>query len=271
MRYEYKYLVPLAELRTVRAATMPFVKMDEYGEVRGGEYTVRSIYLDTLHLENYLEKIEGIRDRRKLRIRGYNREEPDSAVVLEIKRREGLPLAKHRAPVLFRHLCALLATGDVDRYVRVSSTMPNARVDARRFLYHMHRSGMRPVINVVYDREAFIGRFDPGVRVTFDKHLRSTLFPQIGGLFDDSESRYVFRSHFIMEIKFFGTVMPIWARSLIQRMDRRWQALSKYALCLESHSIRPEDLNVAGMAQSLMAIRSGLFRRAPVVDPLPTP
>jgi hypothetical protein len=268
LRYEYKYLVPLDELTAVRMATMPFVKLDEHGEVQRGQYTVRSIYFDTLHLENYVEKVEGIRDRRKLRIRGYDREGPDTRVVLEIKRREGLPLAKHRAPVLYRDLAALLTTGDINRYVPLSSRMPNARIDARRFLYHMHRSGMRPVINVVYEREAFVGRFDPGVRVTFDKNLRSTLFPRIDGLFDDSETRFVFRSHFIMEVKFFGTVMPVWARSLIQRMDRRWQALSKYALCLQSHSVHPEGLNVAGMAQSLTAIRTGVFQRTQALAPL---
>ena len=71
-----------------------------------------------------------------------------------------------------------------------------------------------------------------------------------------------------MEVKFFGTVMPVWARSLIQRMDRRWQALSKYALCLQSHSVHPEGLNVAGMAQSLTAIRSGVFRRTQALAPL---
>ncbi len=236
-RFEYKYLVPCERLDELRECVRPFVELDKYAERSGGQYTVRSIYFDTPRLSNYLQKIEGLKMRKKLRIRGYNKAAPDSLVFLEIKRRYGVPIAKNRAPLYYRNLPALLATGDYQTYIRKNFGMPNAYEDAQRFLYNMHRHAMRPVVTVVYDREAFVGKFDHTVRVTFDKNLRSEIFPEIDNLYSDAKLRYTHKAHFILEIKFFGSTMPAWGRSIVAQFGLWQKALSKYTMSIDTHEI----------------------------------
>lgn len=248
-RFEYKYLVPNARLPELRARLHPFVELDKYAERAGGEYTVRSIYFDTPRMANYREKLEGLQMRKKLRIRGYNQEEPDSQVFLEIKRRFGIPIAKNRSPLYYRDLPDLLATGDYNVYIRRTSGMPNAVEDAQRFLFNLHRYAMRPVVTVVYDREAYVGKFDHTVRVTFDKNLRSEIFPAIGDLYSNARLRYAHKSHFILEIKFFGAMMPAWGRSVVAQFGLRQQALSKYTISVDTHNIPMEFLSTVSQTR----------------------
>ena len=58
MRQEYKYLVPINKLDKIRNALKPFVKIDPFAENRDNkEYTVKSIYFDSVELDDYNDKI----------------------------------------------------------------------------------------------------------------------------------------------------------------------------------------------------------------------
>jgi len=68
MRLEYKYKIPVSKLDLLRKRISAFVEPDlQYHE--NSEYSVKSIYFDTSQLRFYNEKIEGLKDRRKIRIR----------------------------------------------------------------------------------------------------------------------------------------------------------------------------------------------------------
>ena len=233
MRSEYKYLVPNEVLPELRARIAPFVHLDRHGqgfEERG--YTVRSIYLDTPSLRYYHEKEAGINVRRKLRVRGYNDCKDTGWVFLEIKRKVGDKVKKNRAPVFFRDLTPLFATGDVERYIQTSGHFPRAYDDAQRFFYHVYRYNLRPTHLTVYEREAFLGRFDATLRVTFDRNLRGGFYPSLGDIYREAGSRYVFPGHFIVEVKY-NTRFPAWLRPILGRYSLRRRALSKYCRCAE--------------------------------------
>jgi SPX domain protein involved in polyphosphate accumulation len=82
-----------------------------------GEYTVRSVYYDTPGFHCYQEKMDGVKVRKKFRIRGYNQPAEDSIVFLEIKRKYENFIEKNRAPLLYKDLEALLASPDLDKYI----------------------------------------------------------------------------------------------------------------------------------------------------------
>ena len=72
-RLEYKYLVPVELLPTLRKLILPYVELDYYASISGiGNYTVRTIYFDTSELKYFFDKIEGLEIRKKVRIRVYN-------------------------------------------------------------------------------------------------------------------------------------------------------------------------------------------------------
>ena len=231
-RIEYKYLLPNALIPKVRAEMLPHVEPDLPPGDASSEYTVRSVYFDTPKFDCYEEKADGLRMRNKFRVRGYGRGGTKSGVFLEIKRKCESFIEKHRAPLSHDDLEAFLATRDVDRYI--TKTSGRAKEDALRFLYHYFRHGLRPTVLVVYDREAFKGRFDPSLRITFDKNVRGTAFPALGELFDDHRLKHAMPGSCIFEVKFFRYALPSWVRGLIARYELPRLALSKYAICLES-------------------------------------
>ncbi|MEE4177091.1 MAG: polyphosphate polymerase domain-containing protein [Bacteroides sp.] len=239
LRNEHKYLVPNRLLDPLRSRVNAFVRPDIF--VRDNpeglsQYTVRSIYFDNRKLETYYEKLGGIFNRRKFRVRGYHGPEPEEQVVLEIKRKIGNKIKKHRAFVDYPNLDDLLLSGNVESYVENSTEKASAHEDAARFLFHLKSKHLVPTCLIAYEREAYHGLLDPGVRVTFDKNLRSRMFPQTSQLFLEEGLRKFFPSHFILEIKYFTEKMPRWARSIIQEFRLRNEALSKYTLGIDAHN-----------------------------------
>lgn len=234
MRLEYKFLVSNNRLEELREAILPFVSLDEYAvrEV-DKQYTVRSIYFDTMKLDDYRDKLAGIKIRKKLRIRGYNQLNSESIVFLEIKRKYENHISKNRAPVLFSDLELLLQTSDFDKYLLKKKNYLDARNDAIKFFYLLKLKNCSSVILIDYDREAFYSKLDSTLRITFDKNLRSKALPAINRLFDDDELNYAIPGKFILELKFFGG-FPTWLQKIIRRFELNRQALSKYTICVDT-------------------------------------
>lgn len=239
-RREFKYLVPLEALAKVRSELLAFVDPDPFLTGRPEpHYTVKSIYCDSRHLDFYRMKVDGADPRLKLRIRGYDDCENGSTIFLEIRRKTGDFVSKDRAPLKRRDLGAFLMAPDVDRHIIDVDGTGEARKAARRFLFHHYRGGLSPTALVVYDREAFAGRFDSRLRITFDKNLRGRIFPSLSLLNGDVLAYPAMRRHFVLEVKFYEG-LPGWVRSLITRFGLRRMALSKYAMCLEAHGVDPQ-------------------------------
>ncbi|MEL6823042.1 MAG: VTC domain-containing protein, partial [Calditrichota bacterium] len=96
MRREYKYLVPNNQLDNIRRSISPFCTLDSHTPDGKNHYTISSVYLDSSSSSSYVEKIEGIGQRRKLRVRVYNPQEYSNTVFLEIKRKREQYIAKTR-------------------------------------------------------------------------------------------------------------------------------------------------------------------------------
>jgi len=232
MRLEYKYLIPNERLPELRAKIAPFVEADAHSRELEG-YTVRSIYFDTVALNCYHDTVEGLKARKKIRIRGYNECEEKNIIFLEIKRKYGVSVVKNRAPVLYEHVEDLLASGDVERCVLTRTDFPNALKDARQFLFHIYSGSLRPIVLIMYEREAYYSKLG-SLRITFDKHLRSSIYPSLDALFSEDNTLYSIPKHFILELKFYDG-LPSWLKSTVGALDLEQQALSKYAICVDEH------------------------------------
>lgn len=238
-RLEYKYLVPLEALSRLRQVLSPFVEVDIYAQNEAKEYTVHSVYLDTFSLDYYYQKQAGVQHRKKIRVRGYNDENRDSPVFLEVKRKNNMVISKHRAPLLFKHIKDLFANGDVEQYVLNGDGAPDAVEDARRFFYHVYRHSLRPTILIRYEREAFFGKFNSSLRITFDKNIRSSPYPALEDLFRENGTVCSLSGHFVLEVKFHDTILsiPSWLESILEEFHLERRALSKYTICLDTHRI----------------------------------
>lgn len=236
LRYEYKYFVHISKMETLRNMILPFVKLDKFSKImKDNHYTVRSVYFDTPEYDYYFEKIEGIKHRKKFRIRAYNDKTPESLVFFEIKRKYEIPIFKNRAVTTYDNVCNLFNNGRINDYIKNSDRFPDAVDNVRRFFYHFYNSKLRPVILVIYEREAYLGQYDEKIRVTFDKNLRSIAFPSIDELFSESRTRNVIKDQFILEVKF-NDYFPSWMKPIIGTLGLKRESASKYCISIDSHN-----------------------------------
>jgi hypothetical protein len=135
---------------------------------------------------------------------------------------------------LYKDVEALLTSGDVDRYVVPLGSARRAKDDAGRFLYHYHGLGLRPAVLVVYDREAFQGKYDSSLRLSFDKNLRGAIFPSMDLLYNEECLSRAMSHHFTLEVKFFRRTLPHWVQQLVNKFELPRMALSKYTICLDA-------------------------------------
>ena len=244
MRLEYKYLISDSILNQFRNDLLPFLEYDKHLNNGKRDYTVRSIYFDNRKLEYYYDKIEGIKTRKKLRIRGYNFVEGNNLIFLEIKKKCENYVYKNRTPLMFENLNQLFKTGDVEKFVSDQYRTDESVNDGKRFLYHLINKSLRPVILVIYDREAYTCKFDGRLRITFDMNLRYQPFPTMEDLYSDEHLHKVLVNKTIIEIKF-NRNKPTWLQNIINKYELSRQSLSKYVICLDDYSKhRPLNDNI---------------------------
>jgi SPX domain protein involved in polyphosphate accumulation len=244
LRYEYKYFVPNSKMDMLRNMIAPFMGYDKHAAaMQEKHYTVRSIYFDTPEYDCYFEKIEGLKHRKKFRLRGYNL--PDGSngkVFFEIKRKYEVPIIKNRAPSNFDEAVTLFEKTTLENYHPDKERYPLAEENLQRFFYHYHNHQLRPVVLVIYEREAFLGKNNETIRLTFDKNLRSVAFPSLNELYLEDRARRSLTNSFILEIKF-NDYFPAWMKPIIGTLGVKRQSASKYVISIKSHNfIKPKKL-----------------------------
>lgn len=245
MRLEYKFLVSNDNLERLRKKILPYVEFDDYlKECSTKGYTVRSIYFDSSNFNYYHEKIDGIKIRKKLRIRSYDNLTDNNLVFLEIKNKYENFIGKNRAPLKYHNLSELLKTKEVSTYTVTSNGYTNSVKDGEKFFHHILKDDLKSTMLIVYEREAFYSKFDKSLRITFDKNLRFFEYPKINRLYSDEDLEYAIPNHFVLEIKF-DNGYPLWLQNIVQEFKLFRRSVSKYTICIDSSNrIDPSRKNI---------------------------
>lgn len=237
MRYEYKYVVPLRHMEEIRKLIVPFLELDKFAEVsNNSEYTVRSIYFDSPAYDFYFEKIDGIKNRKKVRLRGYDEYSPDNKVFLEIKRKYEIPILKFRAPIQYKEAVQVLKEKSLNGFEHANIHDQKKLDNTKRFFYQIFSNNLRPVVLVVYEREAYLSKFDRTVRVTFDKDLRGMAYPALEELYEEEPLLPVMRDSFIIEVKF-NKSFPKWMAPILAKYDLKRRSASKYVFAMNGSKV----------------------------------
>ncbi|MEO3772009.1 polyphosphate polymerase domain-containing protein [Micromonospora sp. B9E7] len=235
-RYEIKYLMPSTAVPVLRRALASRLDADSHGV--GGGYGVWSVYYDTRDLRFYWEKIEGLRFRRKLRVRHYGDRltvNDDSTVFVEIKQRVNRVTQKRRVALpyhLARDLC--------DRREMVAHE-PGQRAFLEEVLDLLCRLDLRPVAMTGYQREAFVGRgAEAGLRVTVDQRVRGR--DRDFHLGADAENRLIVPPRLaVVELKANERV-PYWLTDLAAELSMSVVRISKYCQSVEAFGRVPRSV-----------------------------
>ncbi len=233
-RLEYKYYIPLLYLNEVRNDLSPYLVYDYYTQLmHQKEYTVRSIYLDTHQLFTYQQKLAGIKERNKYRIRGYNNLNDNSVVYLEIKRKDVEYISKDRAPLHYKDLESFIKTKNIGLILNSTTDTKKKRNSARNFLYYYHLYNLQPKVIVSYEREAYECKFGSGLRITLDKNVRTRSTSSFTNLYSDENMIHSLIDFFVLEVKF-HKVLPSWLPVIMKKYNIIRESVPKYAMSIDA-------------------------------------
>ena len=216
-RHEIKHFISAADAAAIKNNMRAVASIDPHAK-QDGCYRIRSLYFDDLNDTALWEKLDGVNERRKFRIRYYN--DDLSYIMLECKmKRDGVG-CKQQQRLTQEELRRIL---DGDTLWMVSSGKPLLIA-----LYtEMKTRGLRPRCVVEYMRVPFV--YGPGnVRVTIDWNIRTGppgQFMDPNGL-----TLPVDGDPMLLEIKW-DEYLPSIIRRAAALKGRGPAAFSKYAAC----------------------------------------
>jgi hypothetical protein len=236
-RFERKFVVTAAAADSIQRFVAAYLEFDEYmaGREQTG-YRVCSLYLDTPDLAFYRQSKEGVKNRRKLRIRIYD-ERPDSFAFLEIKKRTGETVHKLRATVR-KPACQALLRG---ARIEVADLCSTGEVGLRaldEFCEYKDRYAADGAVYVDYQRMAFVSRTADNCRVTFDRNLVARPYLSNDGLSPPPAATPVDYRGVVLELKYNGRA-PRWMHDLIRTFDLQRCSFPKYVFCADALNVAP--------------------------------
>lgn len=235
-RYELKYLIDMARVDEVRQEIEKRLDRDAHSGDQG--YGIWSVYYDTQQLRFYWEKIEGLKFRRKLRIRHYGDRtsvDENTPVFVEIKQRVDRVTQKRRLRLPYRDALRLCDGREMVGHD------PSDRAFLSEVLDLISRLDLRATAMTGYQRHAYVGRdSELGLRVTFDQRIRGR--DRDFHLGADAENRLIVPPRkAIMEVKANERV-PYWLTDLTARWNLQVVRVSKYCQSVEAYGLAPRSI-----------------------------
>ena len=232
-RFELKYLVPIQDAERFKQALKTNLVPDDHGDSVGCYY-LSSLYYDSSDFRFYWEKVDGIKFRRKLRIRHYESAGPltaDTPVFVEIKQRVSRVTQKRRILLPYREALRLCDERQIPEASSFAQTSHDAEV-IDEILSMCWQYNLRPASIVRYARQALIGTdYDIGLRVTFDTDL-SYRAGDLELQTDDSGLLLFPPDWTVIEIKV-NERIPYWLTELVAVHNLSLVRVSKYCRSVE--------------------------------------
>ena len=217
-RNEIKHEISAADKAAICASMRAVARPDPHAGP-DGRYLIRSLYFDTPADKALREKLDGVSEREKFRIRFYNGD--PSVMHLEKKVKRGGLGCKVSAPITAEE-AQRIVDGDTN-WMAVSGRGLIVELYAK-----MKSEGLRPKTIVDYTRTPFV--YGPGnVRVTIDENIRTGL-----GCTDFLNPSCVTvpagEPVILLEVKW-DDYLPAVIRRAVAVKSRRGAAFSKYQTC----------------------------------------
>lgn len=223
-RYELKFLLnsSYAELLKYRLGLI----MEKDANAVDGKYFIRSLYFDDIYDTAYYEKVDGLEEREKYRIRYYNLDK--SYIVLELKGKRNIFTYKRQAR---------LSEEDYNNLVNQNYDKINVedKPVLEDFINKAKRKDLIPSIIVDYNRLAYTYPVED-VRITFDEDISSGVYDYDLFNKDLNTQRVLEPNEVILEVKY-NTRFPGILKDILNTVPKTRIAMSKFALCKEKKEV----------------------------------
>lgn len=216
-RHEYKIYINFGDYYLLRSKLKSIMKLDPNSN-NDGKYFIRSLYFDNDCNKVLLEKLDGVNNRDKYRIRTYNK----STEIIHFEKKSKVNGKCFKASVnLTKDECNKILSNNLE-------WLKDSNSELLRELYIQTTiCKMKPKTIVDYEREAYI--YEPGnIRITFDLNVRTGIYNT--DIFNkDLITIPTMQDYIILEIKY-DNYLPQTISNIIQLGNRRNISVSKYAL-----------------------------------------
>ena len=232
-RRELKYIIRTDQMQQFIADITPFLKRDAHaGQTRF--YRSNSLYYDTEDYQAYWQKLEGLKHRRKLRIRVYGEQvvNPDDECYVEIKERIDAAVRKRRIVIPYKDARILCSKGYIHPSLESEEDKPV--IDEIAHLVWLFQ--LQPACVMRYDRMAFNGNpdYDPSLRITLDTNCRARIHDIDFSSSTAEEMKFFLSPQLcILEVKANQRV-PYWLVQILHRHQFMLRKISKYCTALEN-------------------------------------
>lgn len=221
LRHELKYAINDLEYTYLKSKLKAMMDLDiNVGESK--EYHIRSLYFDDLTDSAFTEKVDGVFQRKKYRIRIYNKS--DQLIRLELKEKFDSYVAK---------TSRIISRSFFDKILSKQLKLEDVKQDPflLDFYLEMKMNLLEPKVIVDYIREPF-AYFYGNVRVTFDKALKAAI--NTNDIFKASPllASPKMEGTMILEVKY-DDFLPAFIHAGLKISRHQHMALSKYTLCRE--------------------------------------
>ncbi len=218
-RQEKKYLLNPVQTMLLEQRIRAVLPLDAHSD--GGSYYIRSIYFDSMTDKAYEEKLSGINEREKIRIRFYGL----SKQVIKLERKE------KRENLIYKEDCQIdaltaeeMAEGNFEGLLQYDAPLA-------QYVYGLAKSeGLHAVVIVDYIRRAYLHSVG-NVRITFDTELMSRKVS--GSIWEPGALYDVLGENTILEVKF-NQIIPQYIVEVLSSVPGVRMALSKYTMCREN-------------------------------------
>ena len=211
-RREIKYLISKSQLEYIKQKMSTYMKTDEHGC-----NTILSLYYDTPDFRLIRKSLEHPVYKEKLRLRSYGRAKEDTKIFVELKKKYESVVYKRRMEM------TEMEAEDYFKHGRKKGDSQIFReIDYFLKIYH----GIKPMVLISYEREAFYAKDDHEFRITFDDNIlwrnhNLTLCGEIYG------NKILEPDTVLMEIKA-ADAIPLWLVKLLSENNIYQTSFSKY-------------------------------------------
>ncbi len=218
-RYEIKYMMTRQQKEQLLKVMAEHMALDEYGRT-----TICNLYFDTDSYRLIRRSIEKPAYKEKLRVRSYGTATKTSPVFVELKKKYEDVVYKRRISMPENEAVKWLGgKKDLEHHTQISD-----EIDYVRGYYE----GLKPVVYLSYEREAFYSKDGSDFRVTFDENIlaRETHLNLEAGAWG---TPLLPRNMVLMELKTPGGI-PLWMTQFLSAHHIYKTSFSKYGTAYET-------------------------------------
>ena len=210
-RVEKKYILNERQYILFKNALKEYMVEDEHGVS-----TICNIYFDTQQYELVQHSITKPVFKDKIRLRSYNIPNLNSKIYLEIKRKYDGVVSKRRIEMNLKEFY---------EYMNNKNSIESNQVKKELDYYFKHYE-LEPKMFLSYYREAFYGKDDRDLRITFDNNIIARNYD-----LNIENGNYgisiLDKNKYIVEIKTLGA-MPMWLVKVLDELKISPAGFSKY-------------------------------------------